>query len=190
MNSSMRLPRRAGWGSRGRSTWRSGRTSRWVAGLGMMSRSRRSRRPTRRRRPRGRGDRRGTPPSCGEHPLVGHRRATDANELADRDGGIEEPWRIVVAVASPGAVDEHRILASDLRPPARETGPVRGGTQRAPRSFSSRRHPVVRGGDGARARRVREDVDLGQARLAPCAACSRMPARPPPGSRRSRRSSG
>src|SRR5262245_5609494 len=53
----------------------------------------------------------------GEHPLVADTGRAGAHELSD--GRVEQPRRVVVAVAPPGPVHQDEIGAPDLRrPPA------------------------------------------------------------------------
>ena len=87
-----------------------------------------------------------------------------ADELAD--GRVDEPRRVVVAVAAAGAVDEHDVLADLLAPAAAGTPRATAARRRALRSFFTvLRDDVVAGGHRARPRRVREDVHLRRARL-------------------------
>ena len=84
----------------------------------------------------------------------------DADELAD--GRVDEERRVVVAVPAAGAVDEHDVVAAELRLPAAPLELARESARsRAPRSF------LTAGGDRVGAarsragpRRVREDVHL------------------------------
>src|SRR5438094_2247090 len=61
----------------------------------------------------------------GKDPLLGDAIGSDAHELADRR--VDEPRRVVVAVASARAVDEHHVL--DLRPPTLDAELVRERAQ-------------------------------------------------------------
>src|SRR5437016_288180 len=67
--------------------------------------------------------------SGSDDPLLCDRSAADAYERAD--GSVDEPGRIVVAVAAPRPVDEHGVLASDLGLPAGAARGVRGRSQTA-----------------------------------------------------------
>src|SRR2546423_8233887 len=144
--------------SRKLSTWRSGRTSRWVSAFGLMSRIATKPSvfatwsPSRTRRQKRQS-------SGSEDPLLRDVRATHPHERADRAG--DAPRAIVVAVAAPGPVDEHGVLAADLRPPPRQAGGVGIGAQAgAPLLLHRGRHGVGGRGGRARAGRVREDVHL------------------------------
>src|SRR5215211_5496433 len=50
------------------------------------------------------------------HPFLEHLDRPDADELAD--GRVDEPWRVVVAVALPRSVDEDDVGRPDLLTPA------------------------------------------------------------------------
>src|SRR5262245_314281 len=52
----------------------------------------------------------------GMDPLVGDGLRAHAHKVADRR--VDEERRVVVAVAAARAVDEHDVLAADLRAPA------------------------------------------------------------------------
>ena len=141
---------------------RSGMTSRCVCACGLMSRMATSRRSRRRGRPRGRACRRGSRAQAARMPSSVTRRAANADECADRC--IDEPRRIVVAVAATRAVDEHNVISADLRAPAREAGFVRRSAEtRAAFLLLRGRNRVSALGHRARPRRVREHVDLRQA---------------------------
>ena len=103
-----------------------------------------ARRPRRRGRPRGRAGRRGSPQRGSEDPLLRDGGGADAHQLAD--GRVDEPRRVVVAVAAAGPVDEHRVLGAELR---RASG---AGTPRARPRAAARRAPSSRGRDGVVAR--------------------------------------
>src|SRR5438270_505245 len=139
-------------------TCRSGMTSRCVGACGLMSRMATkpstaatwspSRYSLQKRQSSGSAD-----------PLLRHRFAADADELAD--GRVDEPRRVVVAVPAAGAIDEDEVVAPDLRPPPRAARVVRELTQaRASLPLDRRRDGVVVLGVGARPRRVREDVQF------------------------------
>ena len=75
------------------------------------------------------------------------------------DRRVDEPRRVVVAVAAARTVDEHDVL--HLAAPAARAELVRQRAQRgAALLLHVRRHRIVRRRHGARARRVREDVHL------------------------------
>src|SRR4051794_14392238 len=98
----------------------------------------------------------------GKDPLLRDLRRANADELADPR--VDEERRVVVTVPAAGAVDEHRVLRTELRAPARELLLVRERAQScAALLLHLRRNRVVAGGHRARARRVREDVHLRQA---------------------------
>src|SRR5581483_3320427 len=101
--------------------------------------------------------------SRGTDALLRHRRAADADELAD--GAVDEPRRVVVAVAATGPIDEDEVVGADLLPPAAQARLVRARAQPgAALPLHLPRHRVGRSGGGARARRVREDVHAGHPR--------------------------
>ena len=80
---------------------------------------------------------------------------------ARRPGRVDEPRRVVVAVAAPRAVDEHAVRRPEPCDPQRREQLVREGAQpRAPLLLHGRRDRVGRGGRRSRPRRVREDVHL------------------------------
>src|SRR5437867_10653915 len=54
--------------------------------------------------------------SVGNQTLLGHRGRPNADERADL--AADEPRRVVVAVAATGPVDQHLVLAAELRVPA------------------------------------------------------------------------
>src|SRR3954452_3902641 len=54
----------------------------------------------------------------GKDAFLGDSVRADPHELAD--GRVDEEGRIVVAVAAAGPIDEHEILAAELRMPAPE----------------------------------------------------------------------
>src|SRR5689334_9138406 len=116
--------------SRKLETWRSGSTSRCVSALGAMSRMATnpsaswtwspSRTSWQNRQSSGSAD-----------PLLGHLGAAHVHELADRR--VDEPRRVVVAVAASRAVDEDDVLAAELPAPAGEARHLRRLAQgRAP----------------------------------------------------------
>ena len=117
-------------------------------------------------------------------------RAAHADELADRR--VDEPRRVVVAVAPAGPVDEHDVLGADLLAPAAQARVVR---ERAQPGAALLLH---RASGPGRRRRCACPAAASTGRRAPSSrptprrrgACSRTRARPRPGSRRSRRSSG
>src|SRR6476619_1717305 len=145
----------------------SGMTSRWTSAFGLMSSIARS--PS----PRFTTVAGSSPASIlqtmqsgsrSEDPLLRHRRTADSDELANRS--VDEPRRVVVAVAAARAVDEDDVLGTDLLAPAPHARVVRERAQpRAPLLLHLLRHRVRRGGRRPRPRRVREDVHLGRARL-------------------------
>src|SRR2546429_9607220 len=75
--------------------------------------------------------------SGSEDPLLRDPCRTDADELADRS--VDQPRRVVVSVAAPWAIDEHEVLAAELRAPASEARPVRKGPQTRAALFLDRR---------------------------------------------------
>src|SRR5262249_3626791 len=103
--------------SRNESTWCSGRISRCTGACGLMSLIATnpcvaltwspSRTSLQKRQS-----------SCGvgKDPLLADRASAHANEVADRR--VDEEGRVVVAVATPGPVDEHDVLRAELRVPA------------------------------------------------------------------------
>src|SRR5205807_9261593 len=117
MNSSIRFASSAGNSeiSRKLGMWRSGITSRCVSAFGLISRIATkpsaawtcspSRASSQKRQSSG-----------SENPLLRDGLAANGHELAD--GSAHEPRRVVVAVPAAGAVDEHDVLAAELRPPA------------------------------------------------------------------------
>src|SRR5256885_8497622 len=106
--------------------WRSGITSRCVSAFGLMSRIATnpsaawtwspSRASSQKRQSSG-----------SENPLLRDGLAPNGHELAD--AAAHEPRRVVVAVPAPRAVDEHDVLAAELRPPALERRPARALAQ-------------------------------------------------------------
>src|SRR5205085_11070952 len=141
------------------STWRSGRTSRWVSAFGLMSRIATKPSVFATWSP-SRTSRQKRQSSGSDDPLLGDVRATHPDEGADRSA--DAPRAVVVAVAAAGPVDEDGVLAADLRPPPREARGVGIRAQaRAPLLLHRRGNGVGRRGRGARAGRVREDVHLG-----------------------------
>src|SRR5580765_2033965 len=99
----------------------------------------------------------------GTDALLRRRRPAHPHERADRR--VDQPRRIVVAIATARPVDEHRVLHADLAAPAGETQLVRQRAQpRAALLLHRQRDGVVGLGDGSRPWRVREHVDLRQAR--------------------------
>src|SRR6266516_177378 len=102
------------------------------------------------------------PSRCfGTDSLLGHTCATHRDELPDRR--VDEPGRVVVAVASAWPVDEHRVDSADLALPAAQAELVGERTQARPALLLDRgRDSIVPGGERSGAGRVREDVHLGQ----------------------------
>src|SRR5512133_4277086 len=97
--------------------------------------------------------------SGSEDPLLRDGPRADRDELADRR--IDQPGRIVVAVAAAGAIDEHDVIRAELRAPALDARGVRDRAQpRPPVLLERRRNRVFGGGAGARTRRVGKDVHL------------------------------
>src|SRR5581483_7817492 len=89
--------------------------------------------------------------SCrdGKDSLLGDRLGTDSDERPD--GRLDEERRVVVAVAAAGAIDEHGVLAAELRPPPPLLELARQRTQApAPLLLHARRDDV--GARGARSR--------------------------------------
>src|SRR3954452_14959837 len=94
-------------------------------------------------------------PSCcfGTNALLA--RGRRANTYERTDGRLDQPRRIVVAVAASRAVDEHCVLGADLALPVRQAQLVREGAQPCATLLLHRRgHGVVGLGDGAGTRRV------------------------------------
>jgi len=60
--------------------------------------------------------------SGSEDPLLRHGDRARPHELADRT--VDQPRRIVVAVAATGPIDEDVVLGAELRLPARAAGGV------------------------------------------------------------------
>src|SRR5437763_9338487 len=148
--------------SRKLGTCRSGMTSRCVSACGLMSRIATKPSVAAMWSP-SRYNRQNKQSSGSEDPLLRDGGAANTYELTDRQRARDEPGRVVVPVAAPGAVDEDDVVAPDLRVPAGEARFVRRCPQAcAPLLLHLRRHWIVLRGDRARARRVREDVDLRQ----------------------------
>src|SRR5919198_2774883 len=77
--------------------------------------------------------------SGSDDPLLGDVGAAHLHEGTDRT--LDAPRAVVVAVAAAGPVDEHGVLAADLRPPPRETRGVGIRAQaRAPLLLHGRRN--------------------------------------------------
>ena len=90
-------------------------------------------------------------------------RPRTVHELPHRR--LDEPGRVVGAVAAAGPVDEDDVVAADLLGPAGAARLVGERAQPgAPLLLHVRRHRVLGGRLRARPRRVREDVHLGQPR--------------------------
>src|SRR5262249_25170076 len=91
-------------------------------------------------------------------PLLGHRGAAYADECTDRR--VDEPRRVVVAVAAAGAVHEDEVVTPDLLAPAAQARLTAECAQPgAALLLHLGRNGVGGGGRRARARRVGEDVD-------------------------------
>src|SRR5829696_2850812 len=104
-------------------------------------------------------------PSGSEDPLLGDRPAANWHEAADGRGRIDEPRRVVVAVPSPWPVDEHEVVAAQLRPPPRLARLVRERPQaRTPRLLHLRWNGVPRRRLRAGPGRIWKDVELREAR--------------------------
>src|SRR5207244_12922853 len=101
--------------SRTLGTWRSGSTSRCTSARGLMSLIPTKPSPSRTWSP-SLYSRQKRQSSGSEDSLLGDRSRTDADELAH--GRIDEPRRIVVAVAAAGAIDENDVVRAELRAPA------------------------------------------------------------------------
>src|ERR671911_432126 len=98
-----------------------------------------------------------------DNPLFTHLDRADADELTD--GRVDEPRRIVVAVAPSGAVDENDIGRSDLLAPAAPARLARCRAQsRASILLHGRRNAVLVGRRRPGPGRVRKDVHLRDAR--------------------------
>src|SRR3954468_21885538 len=93
----------------------------------------------------------------GKDPLLLHALRAHVDELAD--GRVDEPGRVVVAVAPPGTIDEDDVLVLAL--PAAHAELVRERAQTpAAALLHVRRDGIVRRGRGPGPRRVREHVHL------------------------------
>src|SRR3954452_24142542 len=112
--------------SRNVATCRSGSTSRCVSARGLMSWIATKPSPFATWSP-SRTSLQKRQSSSSEDPLLRHRCAADAHELAD--GRIDQPGRVVVAVAAARPVDEHDVFRADLLAPPRETGLLRRRAQ-------------------------------------------------------------
>src|SRR5205814_2502501 len=88
-------------------------------------------------------------------PLLRHGRGAHADERANRQIVVDEPGRVIVAVAAADTVDEHVVLALELRAPVREARGVRRRTHAGAALLLLRvRHGIGLRRDGARPRRV------------------------------------
>src|SRR5436190_8953936 len=144
--------------SRNVSTCRSGITSRCVSAWGLMSRIATKPGAVATWSP-SLYKRQNRQSSGSEDPLLRDCCAADTKELPDRP--VDEPRRIVVAVAAAGAIDEDRVLSADLRPPALHRRRTRGRTEPcAALLLHLRRYRIAFSGHGSRPRRVRKDVHL------------------------------
>src|SRR4051812_45370134 len=95
----------------------------------------------------------------GKDALLGHGLCTNLDERADRS--VDEEGGVVVPVAAAGPVDENGVERADLRVPPAQLELARQRPQpRAAVLLEGRGYRVVCRGDGARPRRVREDVHL------------------------------
>ena len=117
----------------------------------------------RRGRPRGRAGRRGSRQAASDALL---RDAAPRTRTSSPTRRVDEPRRVVVAVAAAGPVDEHGVVARRAsRASARRHASCDAARRRALRSFlTAGGHGVARGGLRARPRRVREDVHLRRCR--------------------------
>src|SRR5690349_19189981 len=114
--------------SRNVSTWCSGSTSTCTGACGLMSLIATNPLPLCTYAPsRAMLQKRQSSRRFGKDPRLRHGRCAHAHELAHRR--VDEPRRVVVAVAATGAVDEHRVEAAHLRVPAAQAQLVRQGTQ-------------------------------------------------------------
>src|SRR5436309_15765278 len=96
--------------------------------------------------------------SGGTDPFLHDGGGAHADERADRQLVGHEPGRVVVAVPAARPVDEHVVVAAELRVPAREACSVRGRAKSCAALLLLRmRDRVVVRGDGSGPRRVRED---------------------------------
>src|SRR6266540_5435503 len=173
MNSSIRSASSGGNSptSRNVSTWRSGITTKCASACGLMSRI--ATNPS-------------TPctwsPSAynlqnrqssgSENPLLRDSCGADTNEPAGF--AADEPGRVIVTVAAPLPIDEHDVLAAELRPPVLCACESRLLAQACASLL------LHQGGDGigvrslrSRPRRVWEHVQLRQPRIADHALCIR-----------------
>src|SRR5919204_5970841 len=97
--------------------------------------------------------------SGSENPLLDDGRAAHAHEIAHRR--IDEPRRVVVAVAASGSIDEHDVVASDLLLPPRPASRGRDSTEpRAARALDLGGNRIARCRGRPRARRVRKHMHL------------------------------
>src|SRR5712691_7094546 len=82
--------------------------------------------------------------SGSEDPLLRHGSAPHGHELAD--GRVDEPRRVVVAVAPAGTVDEHDVRLADLLvPPAQRLLARQGPEPLASLPLDRSRNPIVGG---------------------------------------------
>src|SRR3954452_4215870 len=91
-------------------------------------------------------------PSCGfgTDPLLRHLRRARSHEGTHRC--IDEPRRVIVAVAAPGPVHEHLLRRTELRPPPARAQLVRERAEPpATLLLHGSRHGVVGSGHRARA---------------------------------------
>src|SRR4029077_6726404 len=87
--------------------------------------------------------------SRSKDPLLRHRRTADSDEFPNRR--VDEPRRVVVAVAAARAVDEDDVLGTDLLAPAAHARVVRERAQPgAPLLLHPLRHRVRRSGRRSR----------------------------------------
>src|SRR4051812_16163290 len=142
--------------------WRSGMTSKCVSAFGLMSRIATNPSAARTWSPvRASSQKRQS--SGSEDPLLRRFAGAGPDELADL--AAHEPGRIVAAVAAARAVDQHDVLAADLRAPEPQARLERQLAQPcAAGPLQLRRNGVRCSGLRARPRRVREDVDARDAR--------------------------
>src|SRR5204863_3359099 len=100
--------------------------------------------------------------SGSDNPLRRDARPADRDELSDRR--VDEPGRVIVPVAAAGPINEDDVICADLLTPAGETCSFgRCAQPGAAVLLDCRRDGVVSRSDRSGSRRVRKDVDLGDA---------------------------
>src|SRR6187455_3151807 len=148
--------------SRNVSTCRSGRTSRWVSEMGLMSRIATNPSAACTWSPSATSRQNRQFSGCdGKDPLLGDSDCAGFQKLSDV--AVDEPRRVVVAVPTTGPIDEHAIGRPDPRLPVTEREIVRERAEpRTALLLHVRRNVVLARRDRPGARRVREDVDAAE----------------------------